>query len=73
MPPKKNSDEPISLVVAAERYGFSAAYLRNLAIRGRLRAKKMGRDWFTTAADIEAYIESRQQRGVYRADIGQGS
>ncbi len=71
MPPKKNPDEPISLVEAAERYGFSAAYLRNLAIRGRLRAKKMGRDWFTTSADMEAYIESRQQRGVFRTDIGQ--
>ena len=65
-----SSEELISLPEAAKRYGFARAYLRNLAERGRLKAKKMGRDWFTTPADVEAYIAGRQKRGVYREDIG---
>lgn len=73
MPKKKTSGELISLVEAANRYGFKAGHLRNLASRGRLKARKMGRDWFTTPADVEDYIQSRQRRGVFRTDIEQGN
>jgi hypothetical protein len=60
----------ISLAEAAEMYGFSHAYLRELARKGRLKAQKVGRDWVTTPADVGVYIASRQRRGVYRDDIG---
>ena len=65
----EDKQELISLAEAAERYGFSTAYLRQLARKGRLKAKKVGRDWVTTWADVEEYIRSRKKRGVYREDI----
>jgi hypothetical protein len=59
----------ISLPEAAVLYGFSAGYLTNLARKSRLKAQKVGGIWVTTPDDIEAYIRSRQERGVYRNDI----
>ena len=59
----------ISLAEAAEMYGFSYGYLRQLAGRGRLKAVKIGNSWITTPADVEDYIRSRQRRGAYRNDI----
>ena len=59
----------ISLADAAEIYGFSADYLRQLIHRKRLKAQKLGGVWLTTRADVEEYIEGRQKRGVYRDDI----
>jgi excisionase family DNA binding protein len=64
-----DKDELISLAEAARRYGLSHAYLRRLAIRGRLKAVKIARNWLTTPANVEAYIHSRQRRGKYRNDI----
>ncbi|HEY8553537.1 MAG TPA: helix-turn-helix domain-containing protein [Burkholderiales bacterium] len=62
----KNKDDLLTLSQAAEAYGFSADYLRRLAEKGRLRARKLGRNWLTTAQDMEAFIESREPRGVYK-------
>ena len=59
----------ISLPEAAELYGFNPRYLAELAQKGRLKAQKVGRFWVTTPQDVEAYISSRQRRGVYRDDI----
>jgi excisionase family DNA binding protein len=59
----------ISLAEAAELYGFSQDYLGNLTRKGRLRAQKVGSMWVTTPADVEAYIQSRQEKGAYRGDI----
>jgi phosphohistidine phosphatase SixA len=59
-------DELITLAQAAERYGFQPDYLRQLALKGRLKAKKLGNFWVTTAADVEAYLASRQRRGRYK-------
>ena len=62
-------DRLISLPEAAEIYGFSADYLGHLARKGRLKAQKVGNTWVTTPADIEVYIRSRKQRGLFREDI----
>jgi len=59
----------ISLPEAAELYGFNAAYLSQLAKKGRLKAQKVGNSWVTTPQDVENYIASRQKRGAYRSDI----
>ena len=66
-----NSDKTrlISLPEAATLYGFNARYLGNLARKGRLKAQKVGDVWVTTPQDVEEYIVSRQQRGVFRDDI----
>jgi excisionase family DNA binding protein len=63
------SQELITLEEASRRYGLSHAYLRRIAGNGRLKAKKIGRDWVTTPAAVEAYLSSRQKRGVYREDL----
>lgn len=60
----------IPLSEASKQYGFKRGYLRLLAVRGRLKAFKIGRDWFTSTAYVEDYIKSRQKRGVFRDDIG---
>ncbi len=64
-----DKDELISLAEAARRSGFSHDYLRLLAVKGKLKAFKIGRNWITTPADVEEYIRSRQRRGRYRDDI----
>lgn len=66
---KGDKERLISLPEAAEMYGFSAGYLSNLARKGRLKAQKVGGTWVTTPANVEEYILSRQERGVYRDDI----
>ena len=66
----EDKQELISLAEAAARYGFSHAYLRQLARKGRLKARKIAKTWLTTPADVESYIASRQKRGAYREDIG---
>lgn len=69
MPKKPKKDELISFTQAAELYGFSTGYLRELAIRGRMQAKKIGSQWLTTPADVEDYIKSRTVRGVYKKEF----
>lgn len=65
----RNKARLISLPEAAEIYGFNSIYLAALARRGRLQAQKVGASWVTTPENVEAYIRSRQKRGVYRDDI----
>ena len=59
----------ISLSEAAALYGFSHNYLRNLARKGRLKAQKIAGAWLTTPKDVEEFIQSRKERGVFRDDI----
>jgi excisionase family DNA binding protein len=59
----------ISLAEAAKRYGLTPDYLRQLAIKGRLKARKIGRNWVTTPGDVEDYINTRQKIGAYRDDL----
>ena len=66
---EEDKDQLLSLNEAAQLYGFSSDYLRNLAQKGRLRAQKVGTSWVTTPRDIETYIRSRKKRGTFRDDI----
>ena len=52
----------ISLKDAAGLSGFSHSHLQLLARTGRLAAKRMGRDWFTTAAAVAAYAANAELR-----------
>lgn len=72
MPPKRKRlapDELISLAEASSIYHLGQDFLRQLALKGRLRAKKIGRNWVTTPQAIEDYLASRKKTGAYRADI----
>ena len=69
MPKKPKKDELITLTQAAEIYGFTVNYFQKTAKGGRLKARKIGVQWFTTPGDVEAFIKSRVVRGVYRDDI----
>ena len=55
--------ELISLADAVEYSGLTHEFLRELAGKGRLRAKKFGRYWLTTRAAIEEYLQSRAPVG----------
>lgn len=65
----QDPDELITLGEASRRFGLSPYTLRLLARRGRLKAQKMGRDWFTTPKDVKAYLKSRAKIGRFRHDI----
>lgn len=52
-------DRLVSLAEAGRLYGLAPAYLRNLAERGRLKAKKVGRNWLTTPGWVEDCLHSR--------------
>jgi excisionase family DNA binding protein len=65
----KKKDDLMTLSQAADAYGYSGDYLRRLAEKGRLRAQKLGRNWLTTASDVETFIESREPRGVYKKSV----
>lgn len=51
----------LSLAEAAELSGLSQDYLKQIAQKGRLRAKKIGRNWATTLEAIEEYKKTRHR------------
>jgi hypothetical protein len=55
-------EEPISLSDAAAISGLSMKHLGLLARRGRLRARKIGRNWVTTKAAVAEYVRDAEQR-----------
>ena len=67
--PEEGKNRQISMMEAAELYGLSRRYLSALAKKGRLNAKRIGRSWVTTPADVEEYLRTRQKKGAYRSDI----
>lgn len=69
MTKKTKSDDLLTLTEAAERYGFSSDYFRRLAEKGRLQARKVGRQWLTTADAVDSFLETREERGVYKHHI----
>lgn len=52
----------ISLTEAAALSGLSADHLRRLAEKGRLRARKIGRNWVTSAEAVREYVEDPEKR-----------
>jgi hypothetical protein len=57
-----NADELISLTEAAAQFSISRSQLRLLAKLGRLEARKIGRDWFTTPDAVAAYLADTELR-----------
>jgi excisionase family DNA binding protein len=53
--PDGNGAEWITTVQAAELTGYANAYFRQLIKRGRLTARKWGRDWCLDKAEVLDY------------------
>ena len=58
----------LTLPEAAKHFRLGATYLRQIAAKRRLRAFKIGRNWYTTAIAVNEYLESRSVRGAFRSD-----
>ena len=52
----------ISLKEAAALSGLSHSHLQLLARTGRLKAVRMGRDWFTTEEAVAQYLQDPELR-----------
>jgi excisionase family DNA binding protein len=65
--------ELISLSEAAELSGLSAGHLRLLASRGEIWAKKLGRNWVTTARAVEEYLKKDHRPGPRTKALDQDS
>jgi hypothetical protein len=50
------SENVITLKEASKQCGLSTSHLRLLAKTRRLQARKIGRDWVTTAEAIQRYM-----------------
>jgi excisionase family DNA binding protein len=55
--------ELITLSEAAELSGFTTRHLRYLAVNGEIWAKKLGRNWFTTAQAVKEYLARERKPG----------
>lgn len=54
----------LTLVEAAERLGVQPGSLRVQIAKGKLKARKIGRDWTVTEREVERYAkENRRERG----------
>jgi excisionase family DNA binding protein len=53
----------ISLAEASILSGLSTDHLRRLAEQGKLKARKVGRNWITTKESLTSYMEQRKPRG----------
>ena len=58
-----NIGELITLSEAAELSGFTTRHLRHLAVNGEIWAKKLGRNWFTTAQAVREYLARERKPG----------
>lgn len=52
--------ELLSLKEAAELTPYSADYLNLLARKGKIKARKIGRDWLITKSDLFDYLHKQQ-------------
>lgn len=57
-----NEEELIPLSEAAAISGLSVKHLGLLARRGRLRARKIGRNWVTTTEAVAGYLRDSLKR-----------
>src|ERR1035437_6897090 len=56
---KQNPSQWISIQEAAHHAPYSQEYLSLLARRGKIFAKKIGRNWYTTHEALERYISEQ--------------
>src|SRR4030042_870932 len=62
MPSDTHNDKQqqfISMLEAAKSCAYSQEYLSLLARRGKLFARKMGRNWYTTRESLDEYLKKQ--------------
>jgi len=69
--------EWITTGAAQELTGYSQAYMRQLALRHRVEARKVGRDWLLNRASLIEYKQTMEQLGKqkyspWRSDLAGG-
>lgn len=57
-------DEFISLAEAAEKTKMGQKFFRTLCDKGRLKGKKIGRNWVTTMKWVREYLKSRSKKNI---------
>jgi excisionase family DNA binding protein len=50
----------VTLIEAAAILGVTAATLRQQIAKGRIKARKIGRDWQVSPAEVRRYAETRR-------------
>jgi excisionase family DNA binding protein len=53
----------ISSKEAAEIAGVTTGYIRRLLLQGRLKGKKIGRDWRVNKKSIQEFVNSPRKTG----------
>lgn len=54
------NNQLLSLKEASDLSPYSADYLNLLARKGKLKARKIGRDWLITKTDLFDYLQKQQ-------------
>jgi excisionase family DNA binding protein len=54
----------MTLTEAAAALGLTAATLRQQIAKGKLAARKVGRDWTVTTGEIERYRRDSRRKGA---------
>jgi excisionase family DNA binding protein len=62
------SAELLSLKEAAKLTPYSADYLNLLSRKGKLKARKIGRDWLITKSDLFDYLQKQRKQGSMRLE-----
>lgn len=65
---ERNDDQPnindlITFAEAARLSGFTDRHIRKLAYQNELWAVRLGRNWFTTAQAVKAYLAKNRKPG----------
>lgn len=58
----KNKDNLLNTFLAARMTGFSPSYIRRLISKGKIKAVKIGYDWFMTPEDLQHIGRQRKSR-----------
>jgi excisionase family DNA binding protein len=53
----------IGIEEASVYTGFTTRHIRLLLNRGKIKGKKIGRDWVTTKAEIDKYLSQDRKPG----------
>lgn len=62
-PKEEDVNQWMSTKEAAKYTGYSRAHIRRLLIDGKVKGRKLGRDWFTTKEALNDYLATNPRPG----------